>query len=233
MQDGYRIEKKYIISLEAAALLRDRLSHFMSIDSQAVNGAYRIRSLYFDTPDADAFMEKENGEEERRKYRLRYYNGDHSFIRLEQKEKKGDLTRKVQANVDMRTAIAMQNGEYEMLLNADNSLLKLFYAEAKAKKLAPSVTVDYRRVPFTYWIDNVRITIDTEIYAGNAESFFRSVRPPFPVLGNGAAVLEVKTDNRLPYMIGRILETVPRQQQSYSKYALSYARLNTIENNIE
>ena len=35
--------------------------------------------------------------------------------------------------------------------------------------------------------------------------------------------------DRLPAMIGRVLESVPRQQQSYSKFALSYARLHGIE----
>ena len=135
MQDGYRIEKKYVISLETAALLRNRLAAFMKIDQQAVNGSYCIRSLYFDTPDADAFTEKENGEQERRKFRLRFYNGDRSFIRLEQKEKTGDLTRKIQANVDDRIASEMLNGKYGKLREPENPLLQMFYAEAKIKKL--------------------------------------------------------------------------------------------------
>ena len=231
MQDGYRIEKKYVISLETAALLRNRLAAFMKIDQQAVNGSYCIRSLYFDTPDADAFTEKENGEQERRKFRLRFYNGDRSFIRLEQKEKTGDLTRKIQANVDYRIASEMLNGEYGKLRESENPLLQMFYAEAKIKKLQPALTVDYRRVPLTYHLDNVRITIDTEIYTGKADSFFHKERPPLPVIGNGTAILEVKTDDRLPYMLGWILETIPRQQQSFSKYALSFARLNATENN--
>ena len=61
MLNGCRTEKKYIISLAAAAALRERLLPLMRVDSQATDGAYRIRSLYFDTLDADAFWEKVDG----------------------------------------------------------------------------------------------------------------------------------------------------------------------------
>lgn len=229
MRDGCRIEKKYIVSLGAAAILRQRLAPFMEVDPQAVEGAYRISSLYFDTPEADAFWEKYDGEAERRKYRLRFYNGDDSFIRLEKKEKIGDLTRKSQARVDRPTAQAMQQGDYELLANAEDPLCRAFYAEAKTEKLTPALTVDYLRTPFVYRIDNVRITLDTEIRAGSPQTFFQDRRAPFPVLEGGAAILEVKTDDRLPAVLGRVLETVPRQQQSFSKYALSLARLRGIE----
>ena len=229
MRDGCRIEKKYIVSLGAAAILRQRLAPFMEVDPQAVGGAYRIRSMYFDTPEADAFWEKYDGEAERHKYRLRFYNGDDSFIRLEKKEKIGDLTRKSQARVDRQTAQAMQRGDYELLANAEDPLCRAFYAEAKAEKLTPALTVDYLRTPFVYRIDNVRITLDTEIRAGSPQTFFQDRRAPFPVLEGGAAILEVKTDDRLPAVLGRVLETVPRQQQSFSKYALSLARLRGIE----
>ena len=229
MPDGCRVEKKYIISLAAAAALRERLRPFMEIDPQAHQGVYRIRSLYFDTPDANAFWEKFDGDAERYKYRLRFYNGDASFIRLEKKEKIGDLTRKTQAQVDHLTARAMQMGEYEPLAGAEDPFCRAFYAEARAQKLMPAVTVEYLRAPFVYRIDNVRITIDSEVYAGNPLTFFSSLRPPFPVLENGVVILEVKTDDRLPTVLGRVLETVPRQQQSFSKYALSLARLRGIE----
>lgn len=229
MRGGCRVEKKYIVSLEGAAVLRQRLAPFMEVDPQTIGGVYRIRSLYFDTLEGDAFWEKFDGEAERHKYRLRFYNGNDSFIRLEKKEKIGDLTRKTQARVDRLTAQAMQRGEYDHLASAEDPLCRAFYAEARTETLVPAVTVEYLRTPFIYRIDNVRITIDTEIYAGSPLTFFLPGRTPFPVLENGMAILEVKTDDRLPAVLGRVLETVPRQQQSFSKYALSLARLRGIE----
>ncbi len=227
--DGYRIEKKYLIGLDAAVLLRARLTPFMHPDPQAEGGAYRIRSLYFDTPDAGAFWEKTDGEAERRKYRIRFYNGDTSFIRLERKEKRGELTLKVQAPLSLSQAQALAAGDYTVLADDPHALCRAFYAEAKTKQLLPSVTVDYRRVPMVYGVDNVRVTFDTAIYAGSTAAFLSPAPPPFPVLDGAAAVLEVKTDDRLPVTIGRILETVPRQPQSYSKFAMSFARLRGIE----
>lgn len=229
MQDGFRIEKKYIIRLDTAAILRARIAPLMRVDAQAKGGAYQIRSLYFDTPDADAFREKTDGEAERSKYRLRFYNGDLGLIRLEKKEKIGDMTRKTQAIVSESVARAMQQGDYAALSEADDPLCRAFYAEAKSQRLLPAAVVDYRRVPYTYRFDNVRITLDTQVYTGMPHTFFSSMRPPFPVLENGAVILEVKTDDRIPTQLGRVLETVPRQQQSFSKYALSYARLHGIE----
>ena len=76
---------------------------------------------------------------------------------------------------------------------------------------------------------NVRITVDSDIYAGQPAAFLSPATPAFPVLDAASAVLEVKTDDRLPVMIGRILEAVPRQPQSYSKFAMSFARLHGIE----
>ena len=75
MLDGCRIEKKYVVSLGAAAILRQRLAPFMEADPQAVGGAYRIRSLYFDTPEEDAFWEKFDGEAD-------YYSGAVSNMNL-------------------------------------------------------------------------------------------------------------------------------------------------------
>ena len=229
MQDGFRIEKKYIIGLDTAAVLRARIAPLMRMDAQAKRGAYRIRSLYFDTPDADAFREKMDGEADRCKYRLRFYNGDLGMIRLEKKEKIGDMTKKTQAIVSESVARAMRQGDYAALAESEDPLCRAFYAEAKSQRLLPAAVVDYRRVPYTYRFDNVRITMDTQVYTGTPGTFFSWMRPPFPVLENGAVILEVKTDDRIPAQLGRVLETVPRQQQSFSKYALSYARMHSIE----
>ena len=229
MQNGCRTEKKYLVSLEAAAELKNRLRPFLQLDRQARDGAYLVQSLYFDTLDRDAFWEKTDGWGERCKFRLRFYNGDHAFIRLERKEKLGDMTRKAQTAVDELTARALQMGEYEPLMALEDPLCRAFYAQARAEKLMPAVTVAYRREPFVYQLDNVRITIDSQVRAGDPLTFFSPLPPPFPVLENGVAILEVKTDDRLPVVIGRVLESVPRQLQSFSKFALSFARLHGIE----
>ncbi len=51
------------------------------------DGTYTVHSLYFDDWRDTALREKIDGLPRREKFRIRYYNGDLSFIRLEKKSK--------------------------------------------------------------------------------------------------------------------------------------------------
>lgn len=81
----FRHEWKHEITASDLAALRARLQVLMTPDSHGVNGRYQIRSLYFDTPADKALWEKRNGVDPREKFRLRYYDGDLSVIRLEKR----------------------------------------------------------------------------------------------------------------------------------------------------
>lgn len=76
--------------------LRARLRAVMAWDEHSVNGKYEIRSLYFDNLADRALREKIDGVNSREKFRVRYYNGDTSFILLEKKSKCSGLCSKVQ-----------------------------------------------------------------------------------------------------------------------------------------
>ena len=89
MENGMRHELKYLISASAAELLRRRLPCIMQRDPHAgPTGQYTIRSLYFDDFSSGAYYEKIDGVCDRLKYRIRLYNYDTSFLKLECKEKK-------------------------------------------------------------------------------------------------------------------------------------------------
>ena len=103
MEKNYRHEYKFLISKSAAELLRLRLPHFMRRDSHAgPTGRYTIRSLYFDDANYNAYYEKTEGVDNRTKYRIRLYDYDASYLRLECKEKKGSLTRKTGQTISLR-----------------------------------------------------------------------------------------------------------------------------------
>ena len=85
----YRHEIKHVISPGDAAAIRANLSAVARIDPHAKErGCYCIRSLYFDDPLDTALHEKLDGVNERRKFRIRYYNDDLSYIMLECKMKR-------------------------------------------------------------------------------------------------------------------------------------------------
>ena len=67
----YRHEIKHFITPADAVCIRQNLSAVASIDTHAQkDGAYRIRSLYFDDLRNTALWEKLDGVNERRKFRI-------------------------------------------------------------------------------------------------------------------------------------------------------------------
>jgi hypothetical protein len=79
----YRHELKHEINTADMIAIRQRLRAVAEPDKHAVDGKYLIRSLYFDTPNDKALLEKQSGVSRRQKFRIRYYNGDKSVIHLE------------------------------------------------------------------------------------------------------------------------------------------------------
>ena len=91
---NFRNEWKHEITPFDKLILTQRLSAVMKRDCHAADGLYRIRSLYFDDLRDTALYEKIDGVNMRDKYRLRYYNGDTSYIVLERKSKINGLCNK-------------------------------------------------------------------------------------------------------------------------------------------
>ena len=88
----YRHEIKHFINYSDYLQIRNRLKHIASIDTSSTsNGRYKIRSLYFDNLYDKVLMENINGFNKREKFRIRFYNNDTSFIRLEKKSKNNGL----------------------------------------------------------------------------------------------------------------------------------------------
>ena len=84
----FRHERKHYITPADHAALCQRLAPVMERDPHAgPDGTYTVHSLYFDDWRDTALRDKIDGLPRREKFRIRYYNGDLSFIRLEKKSK--------------------------------------------------------------------------------------------------------------------------------------------------
>lgn len=215
----YRHELKYIISKNIAEILKLQLSSIMDVDVNSIydDHTYKIRSLYFDNDSSDAYYEKLNGVLYREKYRIRYYNDDDSFIRLERKLKHNNMTSKDQISISREICDKIVNGEIEDLKATD--LLEEFLNDMRRKHLTPSVIVDYTRLAYTYPISEVRITFDSKIKSGRyGYELFDCELPTYDASED--VVLEVKFNEVLPEAISLILTTVPMYRQAVSKFAL-------------
>ena len=135
---GYRHEWKIALAPGDLAVLRQRLQTVMQPDVHAVDGRYGIRSLYFDTPEDRALREKLDGVSRREKFRIRYYNGDRSFIQLEKKCKCAGLGRKEQAR-------SIAAGRFDAVGAGADALLGEFCRKARAGRPAGSGRRSARR----------------------------------------------------------------------------------------
>ena len=221
----YRHEIKFIISKQMSLILKQRLALAMNVDKNSVNldNTYFIRSLYFDDINSTAYYEKIDGVLYRKKYRIRIYNNDSSFIRLERKWKHNNMTSKDQLKISKENCINLLTNQFDNidkeLLN--NSLMKEFITDIKVFGLKTSVIVDYKRLAYTYHISEVRITFDERIKSGLYNcNLFNMNRITYDVIDNNEVVLEVKFNEVLPEHISIILQTIPMYRQAVSKFAL-------------
>lgn len=218
MEKNFRHEYKFLISPNAARLLKLRLPHIMGRDPHAgPTGQYTIRSLYFDDPNFTAFRDKVDGVDNRTKYRIRCYNGDTSRCRLERKEKKGHLTRKAGQSIQAQDALALQNRTFPH----GEGLCEELRLLCASQGLRPMVLVDYDRTPFVCAAGNVRITLDENLRTRPyCADLFDTHQSMMPVLEDNQVILEVKFDDYLPGYLRDVLADIPKIPMAISKFAM-------------
>lgn len=214
-----RHELKYYINYSDYMQLRSRLSSVLKADENAIDGnAYRVRSLYFDNYSDKALREKLDGVSEREKFRLRLYNDDPSFIRLEKKSKKNGLCFKKNAMISYDHCRELLCGQYDVLKESEQPLLLELYTKIHSQLLRPKNIVDYKREAFAFPAGNVRVTLDHDIrVSSDIKTFLQHEIITIPI--PGTLILEVKYDNYLPELIRGIVALSSRQKTAFSKYA--------------
>lgn len=214
----YRHEWKHEINYADMLTLRTRLQAVMKRDEHVTNGVYHIRSLYFDTLSDKALREKIDGVGIREKFRIRYYNGDTSFVILEKKSKLNGLCAKQSCRIAKEEAQKTVDGDLSWMPGSDRPLCQELYFKMIFQGLKPKTIVDYIREPFVFTPGNVRVTIDYNIRTGDFRTDFLNSETITLPAGESPIILEVKWDEYLPDII-RDAVTIPgRRVTSFSKY---------------
>ena len=218
----YRNEIKFIINKDSAEILKNKLSLIMDLDQNSTeDNSYLIRSLYFDDINSTAYYEKMDGVEYRKKYRIRLYNNDTNFIRLECKYKHENKTSKDQILIDKNICDRIIDGSIKNLKIEEENLLTKFIIDSKLNNLIPSIIVDYKRLAYTYPVSEVRVTFDSKIRSGRYNyNLYDEDLSTYKVIDDNEVVLEVKFNEILPESIAIILSTVPMIRQAFSKFAI-------------
>lgn len=217
----FRHEIKHFINGSDNYILRAKLKHIMTLDPFAgENSKYKIRSLYFDNYNDKALVEKLNGFNNREKFRIRMYNDDTSFIKLEKKSKSRGLCAKDAVKITYEECTRIIEGNIDWMSQSDNHLILELYMKMKNEMLRPKTIVDYTREAYIYKPGNVRVTLDSNIKTGVFSKDM--LNPNLPTIGMyppGYSILEVKYDEFLPEIINDILQTNENMSTSVSKYA--------------
>lgn len=218
----YRNEYKYLNDGIQNAVLKTLVKTLLKVDMHADDGdCYRVRSLYFDSPEDSCFYENESGIGERAKYRIRIYNADPGYIVLEKKSKSRQMTLKQSCRIDEDICRQIMSGKgIQLTLGMTDKQIQLL-GEMQRKAMRPVVIVEYLRYPFVEQNGNVRVTFDENICSSNDISHFLDERiVSRPVLKKGMSVFEVKWDEFLPSYIKKHMQLESLQRCSFSKYYL-------------
>lgn len=219
----YRHELKYLLSMADYLTIRSRLSQVAQLDKNAgLNGKYRIRSLYFETPDDKALNDKLEGALVHEKYRIRFYNNDSSFIRLEKKVKINNATKKISCKISRDEVEKLIVGDCSWMQNSNRALIEELYVKMKTQQLRPKTIVDYDRECYIYDPGNVRVTLDSNISTGvSSIDLFNPNAPVVKAHGVTVILMEVKYDSYLPTIIHELVQLPNRRVTAFSKYAVA------------
>jgi len=172
----------------------------------------RINSVYFDTTNFNDYVDNTSGIGDRRKTRLRWYNGDMRKVTLEQKIKNNKASRKENIklhngeNADPRTS----HGVRDIL--AQNSNPK---ARAILETVRPVLEVQYDRQYFLLGPE-LRMTIDRQ------QKFKRLYPAPRAYFVNSPvhAVVEFKFPATARAKMQTLLRDIPNRVFRHSKYVI-------------
>ena len=230
-----RHEHKIVLTRAQYFVLSARMRALMTPDPHMPSAdGYLISSLYFDDMQESAYYEKISGSADRKKYRMRIYNGDLSRIRLECKHKAADRIEKRSAPLDEATYHALMRGDMSVLAARDNDLCRETYGLCASRVMMPRVVVSYLREAYVHPLSNTRITFDKQLRAGwTGEAMLRQMADDLPVFPTGefpypeAVILEIKYDEFIPKFITDALQTGGTLLAA-SKYVLCRDALHTI-----
>ena len=217
----YRFEYKYFINIHVATLLRSRIVGIMHPDSHT-GGRYVVNNIYLDDQYDSFYYAKHMGQLQRNKYRIRYYNNDLSFIRLERKHKDGLLSYKESVQVSQAQLQMINNGDLSFVYDESEPLWQELGLIHSMRRLRPSASYAYKREAFVYDPGDVRFTFDSPPFNPDDGHIFKNdhLSCSYGQEDYYPLMLEVKYTRFLPEVIQRLLHGLPLAHRGISKYCI-------------
>jgi hypothetical protein len=234
-----RFELKYLISEEKALAVRDYLTsqiNSLEVDefgAELPDFSYPVHSLYLDSPDMRLYQETINGNKNRYKLRLRYYEDrPDAPVFFEIKRRLNNIIAKQRGGVKRAAVpllLAGQLPEPDHLLSKD---AKYFVAVQRFCELmsgiraTPRVHILYLREAYLGRHDNsVRVTMDREVQAELEPTMRLATHPVNPIKLFRPVILELKFTNRFPNWFNELVRIFGVMQCGAAKYVEGVERL--------
>jgi hypothetical protein len=225
-----RWELKYVICEETAGAMRDFVRAYLEVDEYGVSRpdfAYPVHSLYLDTRELRLYWDTINGNKNRFKLRLRYYdNQPDSPVFFEIKRRMNNCILKQRGGVRRDAVPWLLHGQLpqpEHLLSKETKYylaLQRFCQHMTDLVAVPKVHISYLREAWVSPNDNsVRVTFDRQIRAAADYEARLSTNHEGEVTAFGKrVVLELKFTDRYPHWFRDMVRCFNLFQCGAAKY---------------
>lgn len=233
-----RFEYKYIVSEEVALGVRDFVSSYLELDEFGATQShlsYPVHSIYLDSPDLILYQNTINGDRNRFKLRLRFYeNGEDRPVYFEIKRRVNNTILKRRAPAhrgDVPSLIAGHLPEARHLVRSTPEALdalQAFTTLLSQLRALPQSHIYYQREA---WLDSragsIRVTLDRNVRSEPRHdlSFDPWMTDSIAVFGS-AVVLELKFTDRFPNWFNHLVQSFGLMQGSAAKYVDGMGRMN-------
>lgn len=231
-----RWELKYVIPEEVALAAREFVRSYLELDEYGAKRAdlsYTIHNLYLDSRDLSIYWGTINGNKNRYKLRLRFYEDNPGApVYFEIKRRMNEAILKQRGGVKRHAVESVLAGHLpgsSELVSGDGRQLvaiQRFVELMQHDQAGPIAHVRYDREAWISPTDNsVRVTMDRNVYISPefVTRFSERMDDPFCAFGR-LVILELKFTGRFPDWFKEMVRIFNLRQGSASKYADGIAR---------
>lgn len=218
-----RYELKFIVPESIQSRMRAFVSSYLELDAYAgTDHSYPIHSIYLDSPSLHTYLGSINGDRNRYKLRIRYYDDDPtSPVFLETKRKVCDVVHKQRCLVPRTALLNTLAGDASRLHPRAMEDHQAFIHLMHQTNATPRAIVSYMREAWVSPRDNsVRLTMDRDVQVEPRFDLQLRTTMDKPVtVFPQQIVLELKFTTRYPHWFRDIVEAFNLMQCGAAKYA--------------
>lgn len=236
-----RFEYKYITTEHKAVAIRQFLESYLDVDAFGAtmpDFSYPIHSIYLDSNSLTTYRDTLNGNRNRYKLRVRYYeNASTKPVYLEIKRRMDKIIVKKRAIVHRNAVDSILLGNaprFEHLYDPNPyqfEALQTFCALRSRLHAKPKVHVYYFREAYQSEDNSsIRVTFDRHVKTSQVSRVDFALNQHDPVMPFGEhVILELKFTDRFPRWFQDIVRTFDLRNESAAKYAAGLAILRRDE----